>query len=175
KQRQLIQGERQQLLLKAGYLEEHFDIKAKNIPVEKLKTVALFQYGRLWAEHLDYLQQVRDCIHLIRFGGQKPLLEFQRLADRQFQLLCDRIDEAVREKAALLLANPGLELQELGVRRPSSTWTYIVNDNPFGNKLATMLLDNSNIGFQVDFVSAAVLFVVGVFQKLTGWKRAQHP
>ena len=135
--------------------------------------MALFQYGRLWAEHLGYLQQVRDSIHLVRFGGQKPLLEFQRLADRQFQALCDKIDGALQEKTALLLANPELELHELGVRRPSSTWTYIVNDNPFGNKLATMLLNNANIGFQVDFISAAVLFVVGLFRRLRGRKRIE--
>ncbi|MCB0547076.1 MAG: DEAD/DEAH box helicase [Phaeodactylibacter sp.] len=166
KQRQLIQEERQQILYGNGFLEEHFGFRGENIPASKLKMLVLYQYDRLWSEHLDYLQQVRDSIHLVRFGGQKPLLEFQRLADQQFQSLCERIDEEVREKASLLLANPELELQELGVRRPSSTWTYVVNDNPFGNKLATMLLDNANIGFQVDFISAAAFFVAGVFRKL---------
>ena len=173
KQRQIIQAERQQILLEPGYLSDRLFLKKALITERKLRALALFQYDWRWAEHLDYLQQVRDSIHLVRFGGQKPLLEFQRLADRQFQALCDKIDGALQEKTALLLANPELELHELGVRRPSSTWTYIVNDNPFGNKLATMLLNNANIGFQVDFISAAVLFVVGLFRRLRGRKRIE--
>jgi len=166
KQRQLIQEERQTILLEPAYLSELLSLHGENVPEEKLRALALFQYDKLWAEHLDRLQQVRDSIHLVRFGGQKPLLEFQRIADRQFQSLCERIDETIPEKAALLLANPAQELSELGFRRPSSTWTYVVNDNPFGNKLATMLLDNANIGLQVDPVSAAVLFVVGLSRRL---------
>ncbi|MCB9264931.1 MAG: accessory Sec system translocase SecA2 [Lewinellaceae bacterium] len=171
KQRQLIQGERQRLLLEPGFLEEHLKVKAESAIARKLRILSLNQYDRLWAEHLEYLQQVRDSIHLVRFGGQKPLVEFQRLADGQFQSLCDGIDEAVQEKTALLLANPNMELGELGIRRPASTWTYVVNDNPFGNKLATMLLDNANIGFHADPISAMVLFFVGIFRRLFGRQR----
>lgn len=170
KQRQLIQGERQRILTEPKCLKEQLGIAIEGAPIRKLQALALYQYDRLWAEHLDYLQQVRDSIHLVRFGGQKPLLEFQRLADSQFQSLCDEIDQAIPEKTALLLANPDMELKDMGVRRPSSTWTYVVNDNPFGNKLATMLLDNANIGFQADPISAAVLFVVGLFRRLFGRK-----
>ncbi|MCO6475109.1 MAG: DEAD/DEAH box helicase [Phaeodactylibacter sp.] len=166
KQRQLIQGERQRILKAPECLEEQLGIDLEGVNIGKLQAMALFQYDRLWAEHLEYLQQVRDSIHLVRFGGQKPLFEFQRLADSRFQALCKEIDETIEEKAALLLANPDMELRELGVRRPSSTWAYVVNDNPFGNKLATMLLDNANIGFQADPISAAVLFVVGLFRRL---------
>lgn len=168
KQRQLIQGERQQILLAPGYLEGRFGLGREAAFLQKLQAPALYQYDRLWAGHLEYLQQVRDSIHLVRFGGQKPLLEFQRLADHQFQALCDGIDEAIQKNAAQLMSRPEMEFHELGVRRPSSTWTYVVNDNPFGNKLATMLLDNANIGMQADPISAAVLFVAGLFRRLRG-------
>ena len=118
--------------------------------------LVLYQYDRLWSEHLDYLQQVRDSIHLVRFGGQTPAGISAAGGPAVFPVLCERIDE-VRKKSVAAIAKSELELQELGVRRPSSTWTYVVNDNPFGNKLVTMLLDNANIGFQVDFISAAFL------------------
>jgi preprotein translocase subunit SecA len=56
-------------------------------------------------------------------------------------------------------------LDDLESKRPSSTWTYVVNDNPFKNQLGLFLGNNSNIGFQVDGLSAAILFVMGVIRK----------
>jgi len=58
-----------------------------------------------------------------------------------------------------------LVLSALGLQRPDATWTYIVHDNPFGNQLALLLLDNSNIGFTADPISAIILFFYALFKK----------
>jgi preprotein translocase subunit SecA len=169
KQRLIIQRERQELLLDNAFLLERTGLTELPDPntalLSKLRTVALSIYDKHWSEHLDRLQQLKEGIYLVRYGGQKPLREYQRKADEWFNELCSHIDEELETKALELIRQPEKNLTALGVKRPSSTWTYVINDNPFGNQLAITLLDNSNLGFQADFISAILLFFVSIFQK----------
>ncbi len=164
-QRKIIQNERQKILLDDDYLYQIVEIKFQQELIEKIRTIILFHYDRFWAMHLDELQQVKEGIYMVRFGGQLPLLEFQKTGDQIFQQLIEQLDQRIQKSCADFLNNPGQSLIELGIQKPSSTWTYVINDNPFGNKLATMLLGNSNIGMQIDFISGAMLFFLGLFQK----------
>ena len=169
-QRKIIQDDRQKLLLDDHYLlskteTADFISKTDTSRINKLRTIVLFQYDQLWAAHLDDLQQVKEGIYMVRFGGQTPLLEYQKIGDSAFQFVLNKLDENIRKNIELFVANPDVSLEELGIQKPSSTWTYVINDNPFGNKLATMLLGNSNIGMQIDFISGAVLFFTGLYQK----------
>lgn len=169
KQRLIIQGERQKILLDDDFLLERVGWQSPEMPgaalLEKLRLLALGLYDRHWSDHLDQLQQLKEGIYLVRYGGQKPLREYQRQSDRWFQELCELIDTELPEKARILIGQPELDISTLGVHRPSSTWTYLINDNPFGNQLAIMLLDNSNLGFQADPISAVFLFVAGLIQR----------
>ena len=56
--------------------------------------------------------------------------------------------------------------KDLKIKRPSSTWTYMVNDNPFANRLGIMLLNNANIGMQTDPFSLGLLLIMGFFKKV---------
>lgn len=171
KQRLIIQGERQEILLNDTFLLERTGWGEKTAPkpilMEKLRLLALSIYDRYWSDHLDQLQQLKEGIYLVRYGGQKPLREYQRQSDRWFQEVCGRIDTDLLTKASQLIENPTLDIQSLGLHKPASTWTYLINDNPFGNQLAIMLLDNSNLGFQADPFSAMLLFIAGL------WKRSK--
>jgi hypothetical protein len=42
----------------------------------------------------------------------------------------------------------------------------MINDNPFGNQLSVMLLDNSNIGLQADPMSNIFLGLYGIVEKV---------
>ena len=55
---------------------------------------------------------------------------------------------------------------ESSIKKPSSKWTYIISDNPFGNQFGIMLNDNSNIGMQIDFLSAPLLFIAALISKI---------
>ncbi len=172
-QRKIIQNDRQKLLLDDKYLvakteTKDYFLKNGNVHLEKFRTLILFQYDQYWAMHLDDLQQVKEGIYMVRFGGQVPLLEYQRIGDQVFQDFLDKLDENISLKIEQFLANPDSSLEDLGIKKPSSTWTYVINDNPFGNKLVTMLLGNANIGMQVDFISVFILFFVSLYKKIKG-------
>jgi preprotein translocase subunit SecA len=63
-------------------------------------------------------------------GRLNPLDEFNRVAIQDFLTLGARARDAVREILDAAPANAD-SLADLGLRRPSSTWTYMVTDNPF--------------------------------------------
>lgn len=172
-QRSIFQVERQHILFgrreassPGGWLWEFWNIYMglDGRRQQELKTLSLFEFDRSWAAHLDQLWELRENIHLVRLGGQNPLREFRTKADEYFQSMQQQLEAELNTKAAYLAG--GGSLAELGVERPSATWSYVVNEAPFSNQLALMLMDNSNIGLQVDFVSAFLLFFHGLFRRL---------
>jgi preprotein translocase subunit SecA len=111
--------------------------------LEKIcRLIMLYHLDRGWADHLAYLADIRESIHLRALGRQNPLDEFHRLAVDAFaSLAADAIEAAQQtfETANMLEEEPGLDLSKLA--RPTSTWTYMVNDNPLSDDtLSTMSL-----------------------------------
>jgi preprotein translocase subunit SecA len=95
------------------------------------RQIMLFHLDRGWADHLAYLSDIRESIHLRALGRQNPLDEFHRLAVDAFAgLAADAIEASQQtfETANILRDEPGLDLSKLA--RPTSTWTYMVHDNP---------------------------------------------
>ncbi|NOY96723.1 MAG: hypothetical protein GXO81_10205 [Chlorobi bacterium] len=172
KQRTILHNERNKVSLNDNVLLEYGthgykrNIGYKDVYLcKKLKEVILFQHDKYWSMHLDFLSEIKEGIHLLRIGGQNPLREFQKKADRNFQEICAEMDMGIQHKINCVLKNQDMELANLGIKKPSSTWTYITNDYPFGNKLELMLLDNSNIGFQLDIFSLSILFIRKLFKR----------
>ena len=131
---------------------------------QNVRESILFQYDKFWSLHLDYLSEIKEGIHLLRLGGENPLREFQKKAELAFIEMCDNLDIEIQKIIEYFDQNPNSEISTLGIKKPSSTWTYIINDNPFGNQLGLMLLAGSNIGFQVDFISLIILFFYRLFK-----------
>ena len=146
-------------------LDERETVLTNQEMADNVKDAILLQYDKLWSLHLDYMSQLKEGIHLLRLGGQNPLREFQKKADLAFNEMCDGLDEDVKKILEYFDNNPGDEISFPGMKKPSSTWTYIVNDNPFGNQPGLMLLDSSNIGLQVDLISLTALFIYRLFKK----------
>jgi preprotein translocase subunit SecA len=117
---------------------------AGEISEERLETICrqimLYHLDRGWADHLAYLADIRESIHLRALGRQNPLDEFHRLAVDAFaSLAADAIEAAQQtfETANVLEEEPGLDLSKLA--RPTSTWTYMVNDNPLSDDTLSTL------------------------------------
>ena len=169
-QRQILADERQKILLNPSTL---FPVESKpsEILIDKTKTLVLSLYDQAWAYHLDEMTEMQDNVQFVKLGGQRPLWIFRKLGDLMFEELCEKIDLQIAEAVQQLLENPDLDLDALGFKRPGSTWTYVLYNNPFGNNLSITLLDNSNIGLQVDFFTAPILFVKGLIEK---WKQRRQ-
>ncbi|MGO1972755.1 MAG: accessory Sec system translocase SecA2 [Propionibacteriaceae bacterium] len=99
-----------------------------------LRRVTLFHLDDQWQAHLALLQEIRDGIHLRALGGQDPATEFHTIAIKEFGGFFDTVYAAVADLVAgLSPAQVGSGLDDLGLRRPSATWTYMIRDNPFGS------------------------------------------
>lgn len=150
-QRAIIVDRRNTLLRTATAREELAELAPKRyreladeIPEERLETICrhimLYHLDRGWADHLAYLADIRESIHLRALGRQNPLDEFHRLAVDAFaSLAADAIEAAQQtfETANVLEDEPGLDLSKLA--RPTSTWTYMVNDNPLSDDTMSTL------------------------------------
>lgn len=117
---------------------------AEDVSEERLEKICrlimLYHLDRGWADHLAYLADIRESIHLRALGRQNPLDEFHRMAVDAFaSLAADAIEAAQQtfETANILEDEPGLDLSKLA--RPTSTWTYMVNDNPLSDDTLSTL------------------------------------
>jgi preprotein translocase subunit SecA len=114
---------------------DRYEELAEQIDEERLakicRLIMLYHLDRGWADHQAYLADIRESIHLRALGRQNPLDEFHRLAVDAFaSLAADAIEAAQQtfETANVLEDEPGLDLSKLA--RPTSTWTYMIHDNP---------------------------------------------
>ncbi|TDH57143.1 accessory Sec system translocase SecA2 [Mycobacterium eburneum] len=109
--------------------------------LEKIcRLIMLYHLDRGWADHLAYLADIRESIHLRALGRQNPLDEFHRMAIDAFaSLAADAIEAAQQtfETSAAIEDEPGIDLSKLA--RPTSTWTYMVHDNPLADDTLSAL------------------------------------
>ena len=150
-QRAIIVERRNTLLRTATAREEleelapkRYKALSKDLSEERLEKICrlimLYHLDRGWADHLAYLADIRESIHLRALGRQNPLDEFHRMAVDAFaSLAADAIEAAQQtfETANVAEEEPGLDLSKLA--RPTSTWTYMVNDNPLSDDTLSTL------------------------------------
>lgn len=98
--------------------------------------VSLQCLDRLWADHLAAIADLREGIHLMRLGSRDPLTEFAREAHRLFSALRARLDDDIAGVFGEIDLGQGPpDPARFGIRGPSSTWTYLIDDNPFRETL----------------------------------------
>ncbi len=101
------------------------------------RQIVLFHLDRAWAEHLAFLADLREGIHLRALArGTVPLNEFNREAIRAFRTLLEEAATRSAEtfRTAAITAD-GVGLEAIGLKRPTATWTYLVHENPFGTDI----------------------------------------
>ncbi|HEY9303919.1 MAG TPA: accessory Sec system translocase SecA2 [Mycobacterium sp.] len=144
-QRAIIVERRNTLLSTAAAREElaelapeRYEKLAETLSEDRLETICrlimLYHLDRGWADHLAYLADIRESIHLRALGRQNPLDEFHRMAVDAFaHLAADAIEAAQQtfETSPTIEDEPGVDLSKLA--RPTSTWTYMVHDNPLSD------------------------------------------
>jgi preprotein translocase subunit SecA len=109
------------------------------------RRVALYHLDRGWAEHLAWIQELREGIHLVSLGGRSPLEEFRKAVTDAFLAMRQRSDEAVLQTFRSLARDPSqAELEAEALKGPSSTWTYLVSDDQ--SDWGVGLLQGKNIG-----------------------------
>jgi preprotein translocase subunit SecA len=120
--------------------EELDGIVPSDVLAGAARTIVLYHLDRGWADHLAVLAEIREGIHLRALGtgalggGRDPLGDFQAEAVKLFTSLLDRVQEQSAETfRTASITETGVDLDAAGLRRPTATWTYVVQDNPFGS------------------------------------------
>ncbi|MCK4766230.1 MAG: accessory Sec system translocase SecA2, partial [Candidatus Aminicenantes bacterium] len=111
------------------------------------RQITLYHTDRGWSEYLAQAADIREGIHLQRFGGKSPWVEYQKDMDQAFFAMQEQVEEKIVQTfKRVKVTKAGIDADKEGLRGPSSTWTYLINDNPFSN-LGLDLIAGRNIGF----------------------------
>lgn len=100
---------------------------------ESERVLTLIHLDWLWSDHLAHAAEIREGIHLVSFGGYNAYDVFNKEMSLEFNAFIAHVEEKVVEtvRTATFTAD-GIDLEEQGLRAPSSTWTFMINDNPRG-------------------------------------------
>ena len=136
---------------------------------EALKEVVLFHIDACWSDHLALIAELREGIHLVGIGGLNPLHEFHKNLIEAYSSLQNEIERRVTDTFRKLQPVEGrLDLVRAGLERPSSTWTYLINDRVMSD-LQNMLFGQGSSAFAALAVVATwpLLLVWGIWKR---WK-----
>jgi preprotein translocase subunit SecA len=81
----------------------------------------------------------------------------------------EAINGAVLDVVAEVRVSGGrIDLEGLGIRGPSSTWTYLVNDDPFRNQIGMMLTGpgRTTVAIYAAVVMMPLLLLWGLVDRL---------
>ncbi len=95
--------------------------------------ITLNRVDELWSDYLIDIAELRSGIHWVSLAGSDPLNEYLHQVALKFESLQDRIDEQIIESFVGLQPGEDGEWPELPRFDRGATWTYVINDQPFGN------------------------------------------
>jgi preprotein translocase subunit SecA len=113
------------------------DITSDEVLEDAARQITLWHLDRAWADHLGFLADLREGIHLRALGhGLNALDEFHKESLREFSGLLEKVEErSVETFETIPFTAEGADLSAAGLKRPTATWTYLVQDNPFGTEM----------------------------------------
>jgi preprotein translocase subunit SecA len=101
---------------------------------EAARQVMLHVLDKVWSDHLAFADELREGIHLRALGRETPLMAFHSACDKAYRELRDGLLDRVSDGfASAVITTDGLDEEASGIERPTSTWTYMVDDMAFGS------------------------------------------
>jgi preprotein translocase subunit SecA len=139
-QRRIIHARRRDVLTGAAesVLEtnasELFERLCRHIGRERLteleRRLTLLEIDQAWSLYLADIAELRSGIHWVSLGGKDPLNEYLHQSAQSFENLQKDLESQIIAAFSELQPDllPGLSKFERG-----ATWTYVINDQPFGD------------------------------------------
>jgi preprotein translocase subunit SecA len=141
------------------------------------RVVTLACIDRAWCDHLALAADLREGVHLVALGGLDPLTRYTTDLNRSFAQIDDTIDAAVLAEVDDVRFEGGrVVLSETILKGPSSTWTYLVNDDPFRNQIGMMLTGPGKTTFAIGaaLMSMPLLIFWGIVDRVFGKRPARR-
>jgi preprotein translocase subunit SecA len=135
------------------------------------RAVTLFEIDSAWRDHLSLCADLREGIHLVRLGGQDPLASFSAEIIAAFSRIDDTIDTRVAASLHTIKVRSGeLDLSRTGLTTPASTWTYLVNDDPFRDRIGALLTGpgGATVAIYSALMLMPLLILWGLVDRLLG-------
>jgi preprotein translocase subunit SecA len=129
---------KKQLHLLERHLPERFTQLRSCVPEEVLaqceRDVALYHIDCAWSYYLAEVEYLRLFIHVRSLDGCDPLNEFHKAIGPLFRATQTHLNDSTLETLSTVdITENGINLDKAGLKTPSATWTYIINDNPLGD------------------------------------------
>ncbi len=136
------------------------------------RRITLITIDRNWSHHLADMKAYRDEVYVVQLDGRDPFAEFYRTAGKAFEALLERIDDDIAEIFERVeITADGVDWEREGLLGPSSTWTYLVNDNVFsGNTFLTMAV-RASFGLWAVILCWPLLLLWGIGQHWRRWRK----
>ncbi len=129
------------------------------------RKLTLLVTDRCWSGYLAEMTRVRDGIHLASLGAKDPYTEYHREARDAFPLLLEQVDrEVVETFLRVEVSSDGVDWAAEGLLGPSSTWTYLVTDQPFKTGLFGSLAGRPSAGIYAAAIFGPLLAVAMVIR-----------
>jgi preprotein translocase subunit SecA len=147
-----------------------FDHLLKKIGIQRLlqicRKVSLIYIDKFWSQYLAEIDSIREGIHFNRIGGQDPLFVFHQKSIEIFDKLEKHMEtDMIRSFNKISIKSNIVDMNDAGLKVPSATWTYLINDDPFNNLLGIQFI--GTIAFSI---GAGLLWpliaVYSLFQKM---------
>ncbi|GAB3061639.1 accessory Sec system translocase SecA2 [Sediminivirga luteola] len=121
-------------------IEETIGEDGANVLDETIRQTLLFQLDSRWVEHLAFLNDLREGIHLRTLARERPHEAFNTESIAAFNSFWpDVLDASVEALREAEFTSEGVDLPTLGMKRPSSTWTYLTTESAFGSDIETIV------------------------------------
>lgn len=181
-QREHLFSKRREILYGTAILDfyriscaDHYNELLKKIGWEALlllcRRLALSHLDAAWSEYLAEIDLLREGIHLRAYGKQDPLFEFNKCATAIFEnILLSSEDRELKAFAAIEVKNGLARVPGSALKTPSSTWTYLINDNPFDDAITGQLMGDT--GFSL---WAGLLWPLTIMHYLLRKKGKRNP
>lgn len=176
-QRRIIHSRRQDILLdkvpldiisskEAGLYNELRSKVGEDVLRKVEKQITLYHINNCWADYLDFIGYQREGVHLVAIGKKDPLTEFHRIAIDAFNEMMDIIDsKVITSFKSVNITENGIDVQKEGIQGPSSTWTYIINENPDQFSRIPALLKASST-----MVKGSLFTIQSIYRRILGKK-----
>ena len=93
-----------------------------------------------WSDHWAHAAEIREGIHLVSFGGFNAYDVFNKEMNLEFDAFLSGVEEkTVATMRTATFTADGIDLEKEGLRGPSSTWTFMISDNPRGAVLSQIV------------------------------------
>lgn len=175
-QRKIVEGLRTSALNSAAVPDEVLELCHVTEPVDSDRSDALSvcyiaALDSAWADYLEWIGTLREGIHLRRYAGRNPLLEFVESVSLYFDDMLESVDRDAVRRYEEWLASGDVDLDQ--IKRPSSTWTYLINDDPFPRFSLSGVASGNVLAAASSALFAPLWAAVSVLQGIASgrWKR----